>query len=60
MLMKPCTSLHEFLRFIESLHTAVLAPKYGCVGLKIRLRWLEDMTSLARRFEFVSRMRRIC
>ena len=50
----------ETMFFIAQVHTFHWADTSDCAGLKIRLRWLEDMTSLARRFEFVSRMRRIC
>ena len=50
----------ETMFFIAQVHTFHWADTSDCAGLKIRLRRLEDMTSLAWRFEFVSRMRRIC
>lgn len=50
----------ETMFFIAQVHTFHWADTSDCAGLMIRLRWLEDMTSLSRRFEFVSRMRRIC
>lgn len=38
---------------IEQVHPFHGVDRYGCVGLKIRLRWAEDSISLGYRFDFI-------
>ena len=38
---------------IEQVHTFHCVDRYGCAGLKIRLRWAEDLISLGERVKFV-------
>ena len=38
---------------IEQVHTFHCVDRYGCAGLKIRLRWAEDSTSLGGRVDCV-------
>ena len=38
---------------IERVHTFHWVDRYGCAGLKIRLRWTEDSISLGYRFDFI-------
>ncbi|MCW4112150.1 hypothetical protein [Segatella copri] len=51
--MESCTSLHKFIRFIESTDTTSLGDGYDFAGWKIRLRWVMDSTSLGGRVNFV-------
>ena len=43
----------EIMYVIEQVHTFHCVDRYGCVGLKIRLRWAEDSISLGYRFDFI-------
>ena len=45
--MKSCTSFNKFIRFIASIDMTALGGRFDFVGLKIRLRWVEESISLA-------------
>ena len=57
--MESCTSLHKFIRFIESTDTTSLGDGYDFAGWKIRLRWVMDSTSLGDGFDFAGRMKHL-
>ena len=48
-----CTSLYKFIRFIEVTDTTSLGDGFDFAGLRIRLRWVMDSTSLGGRVNFV-------